>query len=147
MEKLQVTDAAAAIGTTPKTIRKWFQSGQLIMPTVQAERGEVAQFADFDLCFLYLVFQFVECGAKIREAAALAQVAFEKAGAEPTDDDVLAPWKGKMIIAERKARDWTIGLWDDYDDEVYSLALVFRPHKLFTEVLDRAQALREQRAA
>ena len=149
--RLKVPDAAYAIGTTPKAIRQWFTKGQIVLPQVRASKGEVAEFADPDLCFLALLVQFLDYGATVREANALCQIAFEKAEVEPTDADQLAPWKGKHLWLMRHERKhlWSVGLWPAKRSpkEEWTASLVLDVHRLLTDVLARADERRARKVA
>jgi hypothetical protein len=146
-QSVKMAKAAEVLGTTKKQIQTWFERGQLVLPEVKAGKGETAIFSDFDLLFCGIVLKLTEFGAQVRTAVQIAQYVFEKLGAEPTDSDLLAPWKGKQLyIDNMQPGRWGISIWeDDGEPMVKSTVLVLRPELLFSEILERAKAARQPR--
>ena len=65
--KIRFSDAAAAIGTTPKSLRNWLSRGQVQLSSSQPESGW-REFEVDDIRKLAVVRSLVDFGMEVREA-------------------------------------------------------------------------------
>ena len=73
---------------------------------------------------------------------------FEKVGAESSDTDYLAPWRGKELwFSHPQLGEWQIYIRPNEGDVSYPTTLVIDPEKLFSEVLARAGERRTEKVA
>lgn len=71
-KKLRFSDVVYAINATPKSLRLWLQRGLVDIHTPKAEGGGWTEYSFYDIAILALVRQFVNFGANVPTASALA---------------------------------------------------------------------------
>lgn len=71
-KKLRFSDVVYAINATPKSLRLWLQRGLVDIHTPRAPGGGWTEYSFYDIAILALVRQFVNFGANVPTASALA---------------------------------------------------------------------------
>lgn len=147
--KLRFSDAFYAIESTPKSLRKWLQNEDVVLPSSVGESAEENRgwknFSFADLAVLALMRSLVDFGCTVIEANGLAakMILASRSTMHPRNmppQAFVASWLTRRIVVWRENESWAF----DMPHKIGELAppaityLIIEPAELFRRVFARA---------
>jgi hypothetical protein len=147
--KLRFSDAVYAIETTPKSLRKWLQNEDVILPTGVGDNGEEVKgwktFSYGDLAILALMRSFVDFGCNVVDANQLAGTIIKASRStmhskNMPPDAFIACWLTRQILVWRENDTWGYALphkIGEFEPPAITYLVIEAP-QLFKRVFSRA---------
>lgn len=128
--KLRFSDAAYAIGSTPKSLRLWLQRGLVQLHTPKPEGGAWTEYSFYDIAILALVRPLVTFGVDVQTASSFAntimgdhffpQLANVSDPGEVPVGVLATVWTNRRIFLFRKGDEWIVKLVALWESELPS---------------------------
>lgn len=113
---LRFSDAVHAVGTTPMTLRKWLQRGQVRLFSEEPEPSGWRAFSPADLAILSVVKKLVDHGLGVEEASEMAHELFAMnkvvlSYKNPPPDVLAATWSNLVVVVWLDGAQWVFAVF------------------------------------